>query len=429
MPEKNEFDLKSKLPKAGLIDFEFKDGKFFHNKKDYAFFAIWRDSFPFLEEIRVYLNDNFEVLSETKIIWSEDNLHDNAARLYEAPIYSNIKKSKRRSGHLAKIGSNEFIAFVVLDLYPDYGYEVSVSKNIELSNRNVIKAKYQFRDWVKNQGGPSYAIHSTNNIQEFCFQAPLVFGYQLLKKIIGKEKLIPSELNKDLEGAVGWDSYLDLFNMLNLGADYLILRNFESLPDENPEADLDLLTDNYQRLASLIGMEQSPTKPYKGVIIVAGEEVKIDIRFLGDEYFPAKWQQSMLSNKIFNGLLFHPRYDDYFFSLLYHCKIHKFQVKPTYNVKLSNLARQLQLTWFTPSQLDDDYNMGKILAGYFKSHQLIYQNPIDDAVGKNRSMIPYLPQSKDRVPQEKIKMKVKRKLIAILPKNIISLLQKIKGKF
>lgn len=421
--------MPNKIPFLGNIQFDYQNNQFSHSHDDYAFFAIWRDAMTFLDQIRNGLLENFEIVAETKIIWSEKHLHDNAARLYEAPLYSNIPKQKRRSGHLAKIAGNELVAFVIKDINPDYGYEQSVSKKIELSNRNVVKAKSHFRSLVKETSGKAYAVHSTNNIQEFCFQAPLLFGVELLEKILRQQIKAPQILHKDLEGAEGWGDYRELFDILNWGSNYLVLRNFESLPESNPDGDIDFLTDNFQRLASLIGMEQSATNPYKGKLKVGGEEISVDIRFTGDDYFPGNWQQTMLSRKDFNGSLFIPRTDDYFFSLLYHCKVHKYLIKPAYKSRLEKLAQDLQLDWFEIDNIENDQKMGELLAGYFTGHQLVYFPPLDNGVGKNKSSIKYLPKAKDRVPVENLKRKAKRYLIQFVPRPMIIHLQKIKKLF
>src|SRR5699024_310937 len=109
-----------------------------------------------------------------------------------------------------------------------------------------------------------YAIHSTNNIYEFFFQVPLLLGVKLFEKIISEEHIQLNVLRKDLEGANGWNSWNEVIDILNATTNYLVLRGFETLPMYNPEKDIDVLTDNYQRFASVLGAEQINKKPYKG---------------------------------------------------------------------------------------------------------------------------------------------------------------------
>lgn len=413
---------------TGNLEFRFEQERFLHNSEDFGFIAVWKEALPFLDDIRVYLEQHFDILIECKIVWSEKHLHDNAARLYEAPLYSNIPKDKRKSGHLSKIGSREFFAFVIWDKNPNYTYVKSVSNQIELSNRNIVKAKNIFRQWTKNNGCNSYAVHSTNNIHEFFFQAPLVFGSELLKMVLKRTKNLPKILEKDLEGADGWKNYQSMFEVLNFGSNYLILRNFETLPLNNPDRDIDFLTDNFQRMASLIGMDQSPTKPYKGSVIIGEEIVKIDIRFIGDNYFPVVWTHQMLDRKCFNGCFFVPRLDDYFFSLLYHSTVHKYEIKPEYKDILKQISEKLNLEWFDENQLAQTQIIATWLSGFFRGQNYYYDDPLDDYVGKNQTVIKQLPRIKDYVKSDAFTQKFKRFFISYLPKPLVLELQKIKRK-
>src|SRR5690606_29226449 len=100
-------------------------------------------------------------------------------RIYEEPIFIDEDKTTRRSDHANKIGDRRFRLFVIKDLHPKYSYAKSVSGKIELSNLNIVEAKYLFRDWVFNVSGINYAIHSTNSIAEFYYQVPLILGIDI----------------------------------------------------------------------------------------------------------------------------------------------------------------------------------------------------------------------------------------------------------
>src|SRR5699024_1833796 len=109
---------------------------------------------------------------------------------------------------------------------------------------------------------------------EFFFQAPLVFGVETFQKILRNESISLKVMEKDLEGASGWADYAEVFQILNYTTDYLVLRGFETLPRHNLEADLDVLTQNYQRFASAVGASQKRALPFKGSILVGGESVQ-----------------------------------------------------------------------------------------------------------------------------------------------------------
>lgn len=412
------------------IKFNLNSNSFNHNQEsDLACFALWKEARPFVQKIRDYLHLNFEVLLDTEIEWSEENFHQNASRLYEVPLFGNVPKSKLLSSHAKKIGDNKFVFIVVKDKNPVYSYAMSVSKKIELSNLNIVKAKYAFRDWIVKETGSKYAVHSTNNIQEFYFQAPLILGvnrfYEIVKGNVINEKLII----KDLEGANGWNNWKEVFEILNISCNYIVLRNFEDLPLENPDKDIDMLTDNYQRVASALGLIQRPSKSYKGHLLVQNEEIPFDIRFVGDKYYDVSWEKDMLETKISHNGVFVPRKDNHFFSLLYHSKIQKKSVKEKYYKILSDLSVDLKFNWYSDEIIKSDELTGEALSGFFRANNYFYENPIDDMVYRNKPVIAYLPSLNSEVSKDTFKAKLKRFLVKILPINVFLYLKKLKNKF
>lgn len=412
-------------------DIHFKkevDG-FSHNlKNDFACFALWKSARPYRDKIRDLLSSKFEILLETEIVWSEEHFKHNAARLYETPIKSNIPKEKWTNGHEKKIGERKFILFVVKDSNPNYTYAMSVSKKIELSNLNVVNAKYQIRDWVFEDSKTKFAVHSTNNIQEFFFQAPLLLGIDIFKKMINGETLKIEQISKDLEGANGWANWQEVFNILNITNNYLVLRGFETLPIENPEKDLDVLTDNYQRFASALGASQPSHQPYKGRIKVNKESISLDIRYIGDKYYDVAWAKEMLQTKVNRNEVFVPRKDHYFFSLLFHAKVQKPKVKEKYVSIFEEIAQNLNFGWYKTEKLNDDKFIGQLLDGYFRANYYYYEDALDKGVYKNESVIKYI-QSNRTVTLKFWTKKIEGKLMQVLPVSTIRVLKKVKRKF
>src|SRR5690554_3118350 len=293
------------------IKYNIVKNRFHHNlEADFGCVALWKSARPHLDEIRKLLNENFEVLLETEIEWSEKHFHANAQRLYEAPIYVGVNHDKIHSSHSKKIGDNKFILFVVKDVNPNYTYAQSVSGKVEMSNLNIVDAKYKVRDWIAENSDEKYGVHSTNNIHEFFFQVPLLLGENRFIRLINSEKIIEPIISKDLEGAEGWESYNDLFKILNLTTNYLVQRGFETLPDENPEMDIDFLTDNHQRLASAIGAKQKKEQLYKGFVFIKKQSISLDFRYVGDKYYDVNWEKDMLQNKVFRNGVYVPRSEE-----------------------------------------------------------------------------------------------------------------------
>lgn len=407
------------------IKFSLNSNVMQHNlTDDYACFALWNSARPFQKEIREYLSDHFEVVFESEVEWSCGNFHKNASRIYETPLFYNEKIPKEKSPYLSKIVDNDFIFYVVKDLNPAYTYARSVSNHIEVSNLNVVKAKYLFRDWIFNRSGYKYGVHSSNNLYEFFYQTPLILGPEIFNDIINGKQVIQQKLQKDVEGAEGWQSWKQVFDILNLSTNYLVLRNYEGLPFENYEKDIDLLTDNYQRVASALGVYQQPNKLYRGYIKVQGQEVPVDIRFVGDKYLDTSWQKDMLSAKVFENGIYIPRKDHFFFSLLFHCKVQKHEVKETYIPVLNHLSEDMNFTWFNEKVLSEDIAASEIINGFFKANGYYYENPVDEGVIKNRKVIKHLIK-KNSLGKRQITVKkmIRKFLLFILPYNIYNSLK------
>src|SRR5699024_7457293 len=112
-----------------------------------------------------------------------------------------------------------------------------------------------------------------------------------------------------------------------------------------------------------------------------------------DKYYDVSWQKDMLQRKIMQNNVFIPRKDDYFFSLLFHCKVQKDQVKNKYFDILENLAKTLNFAWYNTDLLSDDKAIGEILKGYFESHGYYYETPIDPGVFRNNPVVKHLPKN------------------------------------
>lgn len=411
------------------IKFKKTDNSFEHNLDgDFSCFTLWKNARPYRNRIRELLRERFEILLETEIVWSDKNFHDNAKRLYETPILANESKKNRRSVHADKIGDNKFILFVIRDAEPYYTFAKSVSEKVELSNVNVVNAKYEIRNWIRKDLAVNFAVHSTNSIYEFFFQTPLLLGPELFEKLLAGKKQTCDRISKDLEGANGWENYEQVFQILNLTSNYIVQRSFETLPYKNEEKDIDLLTDNYQRLASALGARQFQKQPYKGYVWINNEKVSLDTRFVGDKYYDTSWQKDMLRyKKCMNGVQV-PREDIYFFSLLFHCKAQKGSVKEKYIDILQNIADNLSFTWYDTTLLSDDKAVGKILKGYFQYQGYYYEEPVDHGVYKNHKVVKYLPKEISVTPPKPRFLRLKAFLKKNLPPKIVFILRKTLNK-
>lgn len=403
------------------IKFSEANNRFFHNlEADYTCVALWKSARPYRERVRELLSSEFEILLETEIVWSNINFHDNASRLYEDPIYHSIAKEKRKSQHSEKLGDESFILFVIKDIKPDYTYAQSTSKIIELSNFNIVRAKNEIRKWIFDDLGVKYAIHSTNGIYEFFFQAPLLLGIDLFKDLMNGKKVTIPRITKDLEGANGWSSWEEVFETLNLTNNYVVLKDHKD--------HLTLLTDNYQRVASALAINQLSSDGYKGFIRVKGNQVPVDIRFIGDQYHNTSWQKDMLNRKVNKNGSFVLRSDMHFFTLLYQCSVQNKAFTAKQIETLDRLSKELGFSWFEKDMLSDNDAIAEILRGYFKAHNYHYEEPIDKRSYRNHQITKQLPNKDSIVIRESKKAIIKRKVKDRLPEGVFLLLKRMLNK-
>jgi hypothetical protein len=351
--------------------------------REYACFAIWEGGRAKEKDVIEGLREKFDIVADFLIHWSDKHYSRNIQRLYQRPgIHSG-------TGYDKKIGKPPFRFVIVEDKNPSYAWMRSVSGLIEPSNRNVVEKKYEFRSWYERE----YQVHSSNNIGEFYFQAILILGEVLLYESIRSRDSGLKVINKDLEGAEGWKDWSELLKVLNFCSNYLVLRNFDHLPKDASEGDVDFLCDNYQLFASAANIFQKAGRTYKGVVEVSGARIPVDIRFVGDGYYSAAWQKDMLRRRLLSDGMYVPSVDDYFFSILYHCKIHKKTPSLRYQDLLQDLAERMRFDWFLDVDLHNDAMVAEIIKGYMGFNNYYYEKPIDHGVYENKDVVSVVKQT------------------------------------
>lgn len=409
------------------IKFSKENNCFIHNLEgDYGCFAIWELAKPYKDRIRNLLSLNFEIVLETEIEWSIRNFHDNVSRLYEDPLFDSISKEERISGYAKnKITNNVFTLFVIKDYKPNYSYTLSTSKIVDLSNLNVMNVKKEIRKWVYDDLAVKYAVHATDNIYEFFVQGPLLLGVDLFKSILNGARPSIERISKDLEGADGWSSWEQVFEILNLTSNYLLLKDYDGIPFKYRGKDIALLTDNYQRLASALGVLQSSSNSCKGRIRIGGKQIPITMMFVGDKSYCTSWQKDMLNSKVYkNGVSILPD-SMYFFSLLFYCKVRKKQIMKKHIKLLESIAKKLDFTWFDRHILLDDVAAGKVLQGYFQAKNYYYEDPMDKKAFVNKKVRCYLPNRYSMILRDPKRNKIKKVVRDILPKQTYLYIHKL----
>ena len=365
------------------IQYEYseEDRCFRHNlKRDLHIFCVWEKARQREKEIIRTLSESFRLLKVTEIEWPQDEITTNFGRLYKTIGQDENMKHK-------SVGSGPFLCIVVEDKNPKYFYEQSVSGNIELCNRKVVEAKRAIRSWF---GG--FLVHSTANPVEFIEQIHLLFDEQEADEIWRRSfcSIEPDRKKGSLVGHQGWRSFEELFSHLNRTTDYVVLRNFETLPDAYDESDLDILcADPGAFLSAVNGVEVERTdRRVKCMIRVEARSIETDVRFVGDGYYDTAWQQDILrQSELFMGVVRVPRADHLFFSLLYHCALQKRSITAKYQEKLGRIGREIGLSQEIIDSIPSSEASAMVVRNYFKASGYKFYTPLDRDVYTNRGAL------------------------------------------
>ena len=390
-----------------------------NNLENRGLFILWEDALPCENEILKILHDRFTDICIERLAWSSEAVDKNINRLYRTP---NILKHKTESPHRSKVKTGKFLVIEYRDNAPIYRYAPSVSGAIELCNLNSLKVKANLREIVRSKYGQLYAVHGTNNVEEYIEQKLLLFGD--LDYSLGSlgPKSNDTYKRSMLLAENGWDNWSTFFLFLNKVANYVVLRGFESLPQSNAGGDLDILVEDYQKVASFLGVVQLKEQLYKGFVTIEGKSISMDIRFVGDNYYDTLFQRNILEGRVdYNGL-FVPNQDDYFFSLLFHCRVQKLKVKVEYIEILLRIAADRGFYWFDQTILSSDKRSGQIIEGFYRGNGYKFSLPIDKHVVINQRVTRYLGHGE--IWTIKVMNSLKYILKALIPKWLLTIYRK-----
>ena len=152
------------------------------------------------------------------------------------------------------------------------------------------------------------------------------------------------------------EQFLDVLNMTT---NYVILRNFEGLPDKFLDHDIDILTDNVKNMSYIINEDEHSTE--KASIKIGDKKILIDFRYHMGHHYDEKWSKDILRRRILHkGGFYVPSKEDHFYTLLYHATKQN-NVREKYKKSLSELATELNI----------NENIGIILNDFSKSRKFV----------------------------------------------------------
>jgi len=330
-------------------------------------FIVWHNALEYRAQIIENIEKDLTILGIHDINWDLDKFEENITRFY--------RKRPNMSDKANRVGRDYFTLIVVKDENPTYENR-HTSKGDEVVNINIFDRKEHFRSIT---GPPNDLIHATNNIQETNHDLTLLTGTNCKDYLNNcKESNIRSEDFGNLVAAHGWKSVSQLFYVLNNTLEYVVLRNWESLPDHllhDTHKDVDMLVNNLTDASYILNAKKVFPEPLRVHyhVTIQNEIVPFDIRYVGDNYYDINFEKDIMNTRVLHPNKFYtPNVHNHFYSLLYHAYIHKNGVKDKYKIRLSQLTDEL-----TPNYFNDENNIATLLQTFLKinNYKLVQPEP------------------------------------------------------
>jgi hypothetical protein len=374
-------------------------------------FIIWSKGIGQKDKILKDISENFTICSIYNTTWSENRFSNNLSRFYGENLPKNSNKEKH-------CGTDTFCCIIVKDNNPIYATR-DTSKGARVVNIKLFDAKQLYRSWTQGN-----KIHATDNIEETKFQLALLFGKDY-NDFLSKDKFNKDtvEYNNDLMGANGWNSFDELFYILNLTSNYIVLRNFEDLEEQltSKHPDVDILTENKGLTIDILNAVKTIHKSYRVQysVMIDNKEINFDIRYVGDSYYHKNWEIELLKTKIKHNKGFYiPDSINLFYSLIYHALIHKQYISEDYIKQFLSLSKILNLELKACDLVD--ISLLDLLLSYMHDKKYDIVEPYDLSVFFNESLINkrrYIPISINRMKYKnyiQLRSTIKKVLMKIL---------------
>jgi hypothetical protein len=333
-------------------------------------FIIWEKSRNKTQIILEGLEEKFTIRDVYEIKWSQSKFLNNLRRFYGQSLPDAEEKRKL-------CGDGPFLVVIVSDTHPRF-VKAKVSFKEDLVNMNIHESKIEFRKCI----GADFTVHSSISENETNHNLGLLFTKnpkdiesKLPEKWLGEIK----KLETDLAGANGWKNMNQLLEVLNWTSKYVILRNFEGIPNNFDYRDIDLLADD-EKIVYIVNKDFSPSRDNVRYFETKIGEKKIlfNPNFIGDHYYDEQWSKNILKRRILhkNGLYI-PCIEDHFYSLLYHVIFHKRwkkmkSISKKYQKMLGELAVESEINEDMSRILNNLNTSKKFLEKYM--NKMSYQN-------------------------------------------------------
>ena len=347
-------------------------------KSSLYLFVIWESGRKKEDFLFGEIKKKFIIRDVYEIKWSTKNFSNNMKRFYGPKLGNVFKKT-------ALCRTGPLLLILVSDPNPKFGKR-RTSKGMELVNINIFDNKKLYRELT----GAGFAIHSSITDKETNDDLTLLLGkntQDLTKDLSEKWDGTIKKMESDLVGQNGWKDMNQLFYVLNSTTNYVILRNFEELPEKYliyEHNDIDILTDDFLRIPYITnGGKSAFNNEFTPVVKIGNKSIKFDFGYPGDYYYDEKWSHDILKRRVLYHGFYTPSTEDYFYTLFYHAVFHQEKISDEYKNKLSNLARELGINEIAITIFDDIDKSKKFIEKYMTSKGYLHTNSLQYKIRHN----------------------------------------------
>jgi hypothetical protein len=304
---------------------------------NYGLFIVWPNYFSEAENIIADLDKNFNIVEVYDIEWDKKTIYTNIYRFYGDRLATSSIKEKAKNRY-------KFRIIIIEDLNPVYEFRLN-ARGVEKVNSNFFDNKRKLREKYNTKFG----IHATNDETETNRDLCLLLGINLNDYKKKEKSLEVINLNRNITGHNNWESFDELFYFLNAVESYVILRNVDDISIEmTSDDDIDFLVNDHRKVAYFLNAKKMSkgTQRVNYQIVVKNKKIRVDLRYIGDNYFDIFWQDNCLKNRTLNkDNIYVLDNKNSYYSLIYHSFIHKkiFPIKylDKFNLSIDELKNKL----------------------------------------------------------------------------------------
>lgn len=381
--------------------------------KEIHLVIIWSKASNKKEKILTDLKNKFDILEVLNVTWSLDKFSENLSRFYGENLPKNSGKEKH-------CGNDTFTCIIVRDNNPLYDLR-KTSKGSKVVNTNLFDVKQLHREWT----GGGHKIHATDDVNETKLQLALLFAKNYKNYLDLDIYTNESNYDNNLVGSNGWNSFEELFYILNITSKYIVLRNFTNLNEQllSKHPDVDLLVESKYIAANIINAKLTTTKSYRVqyIALIDAKEINFDLRHIGDNYYCNNWEIELLNTRIKHQYFYTPSDEMLFYSLVYHTLVHKENISSDYIKEFNKLSQELNLNLSMDKFID--INLLNLLLEYMNKNNYLIVEPTDISVRFNNKLISkkvYIDISlKRKIYEYYLKQRLNIKIFVLKVKNKI----------